>query len=578
MMARHKGERMKTGHDEAVWMVRNRELLLASMDKADLLDASPAELAKRRSCSFSRTALGGNIFFYPRSVFRADGILFFIGGSGHGLEPADHSGSSSQPGIPAHPGIPTQSETKIVPGSAAAYGNGGKRLFLVSTDKIPAGFTGVRFSAAGRHVFEGECSFENYLAAKEYLPFMAPISLRNKQTTLGCGDRVGLAGPGHIRAFQGFNISPVLAQLSMRELKLTGRTYPLVVKDAAFAALQEGFENGFGADGDHLKNITDINIALDTGMPMITLDLSEVMNPAPADWTDSAIIDAFANLPESVQALVMANYAGKSFNIAGTTINMPPTEAKRCALMYWKALDFSVQVDQHLRSRRGDAYDLEISIDETTAPTIPAHHLFIAAELKRRAVTLNSLAPRFTGEFQKGVDYIGDIAEFERQFIVHCDIARTFGDYKISIHSGSDKFSVYPIIGKHTALRVHVKTAGTSWLQALRGIALHDPDLFRNMLNKAYQYFPDALKLYHITADLSRIPPPASIADQNLSSFLDIPESRQLMHVTYGGLLNDPDHAPEFFRFLAEREEVHYNSVSTHIRKHIELLGTPRKG
>lgn len=518
---------------------RKRELLFNILERQGLLDANEVDLIRRREAGFGRVDLGEGAFYYPRSFFRAADTVCFLGG---------------------------------VEGSAA------KKFFLASRNKLAGGFAGSSHSLGGWQVMEAALSYENYLAAKELLPFLAPVSLRGQMTTIGCGDRLGLAGPGHIRAARGLAISPVLAQQSMRELMLTGRSYPEVVKDAAFAVLQEGYTGGYGADGDHLKTLADIDTAVDVGMPMITLDLTEVMNPAPADWSDAAVASAFDALSDTVKARVLSDYAGKTFNLGNESITLSETEAKRCALMYWKALDFSVEVDARLRFKRGDHYDLEISIDETTAPTIPSHHLFIAAELKRRGVTVNSLAPRFIGEFQKGIDYIGDLAEFERQFVVHCRIAKAYGDYKVSIHSGSDKFSAYPIIGRLTELRVHVKTAGTSWLESLRAVSLYAPQLFRLILDKAYRYYPDALKLYHITPDLARIPKAADLPDAELPSYLVLPESRQLLHVTYGGLLNDPELRPLFFAFLQSSEEAHYACVRDHLRKHIELLGVPRRG
>lgn len=528
---------------------RNRELLLSALDRQGILGAKPDALASLRDASRGRTDMGGGVFFYPRSLFTSRGLVFLLAGTG----------------VPAAPDAPLNERD-------------GKRLLVLSKQEIPSGFEGDRFSAAAWKVLDGPRSWNNYLALKDYLPFLAPASLRGERTTIGCGDRLGMAGPGHIWAARGFRVSPVLAQLSMRELKLTGRTYPRVVKDAAFAALQEGFDRGFGADGDHLKNIPDIDTALDAGMPMITLDLTEVMDPAPASWADSAVEEAFARLAEPVRRRVLEDYAGKTFSIPGASIRMADVEAKRCALMYWRALEFTGEVDSHLRSRRGEAYDLEVSIDETTAPTVPAHHLFIASELARRGVAVNSLAPRFIGEFQKGIDYIGDPGDFEEQFAVHCAIAKAYGGYKISIHSGSDKFSVYPVIGRHTDLRVHVKTAGTSWLEAVHAAALQDPGLFRDLLARAYRYFPEALKLYHITPDLSRIPDPTGVPDEDLPGYLQRPESRQLLHVSYGGLLNDPDTGPRLFRFLADREELHYGCVGDHIRRHIERLGAPPHG
>jgi hypothetical protein len=535
---------------------RKQELLLGVLDHQGLLDASQDELARHRARSFGRIQAGAGLSYYPRSLFTSKGLLFLMAHLDNTLGPDSPVGQDGQ-------GDP---------------GNGSRRLYVISKDRLPGVFEGSSQSLGGRQVFEGELTYDTYLAAAEYLPFMKPSSLRDKTTTIGCGDRLGASNPGHIRAARGFAVSPVLAQQSIRELTLTGRTYPQVVRDAAFSVLQEGFDKPYGADGDHLKTLADIDVALAAGMPMITLDLTEVMNPAPAQWSDDAVDSAFLALPQAVQNRVLQDYAGKTFNLGSTALTIPAPEARRCALMYWKALDFTAEVDARLRSKRGDAYDLEVSIDETTAPTVPSHHLFIASELKRRMVTVNSLAPRFIGEFQKGIDYIGDLAEFERQFIVHCEIAKAFGGYKVSIHSGSDKFSAYPIIGKHTGLRVHVKTAGTSWLEALRAVSLGDPVLFRDLLAKAYQYYPEALKLYHITPDLAKIPDIQTVIDGNLPDYLGLPESRQLLHVTYGGLLGDAGIGKRFFAFLDNNEELHYHCVATHLRRHIQLLGVQAHG
>ena len=441
---------------------------------------------------------------------------------------------------------------------------------LAQEGKLPSDAKGARSAASGVELDVQAISWESYLYLKERFPYVAPVSLRDRKTTIGTGDRLGLATPGHIRAVRSFPVAPVLAQQSIRELNLTGRNYRGVVADAGFGVFQEGFEGGYGADGDHLKTIDDINTALEADMPMITLDLTEVMDPAPSEWSPAAVESGFEDLDSDIKRFVL-EYADKRFDIEGEIV-IPRIEAMRCGLMYWRAIEFAGEVDTHIRRHRGDAYDLEISIDETEAPTHPAHHLFIARELERRGVTVNSVAPRFIGEFQKGIDYIGDLDQFEKQFEIHARIAR-FHDYKISVHSGSDKFSVYPTIGKYTGFKVHVKTAGTSWLEAVRTVSNADPDLYRLMHAKAYVHFPEATKLYHITADLGRIPKLDELADEGLSAFLEQNESRQLLHVTYGGLLNDSEVRERFFRFLSLNEESHYKTVSSHIRRHVETLG-----
>ncbi len=450
-----------------------------------------------------------------------------------------------------------------------------KRLYLACRKSFAPDFQGTAAQIGGVHLFQAALSTENVRSLHAVFPFTAPVSLRDRTTTIGCGDRLGLATPGHIRALRAREASPVLAQQSVRELTLTGRDYPGVVRDAAFLVFQEGYEQGYGADGDHLKSLREIDAALDAGMPMITLDLTEVMSPAPAGWSAAQIDAEFQRLDPEVMRHVGEAYEERTFTLPGCEVRLDRTEARRCALMYGKALDFAREVDGHIRKRRGSRYDLEISIDETTAPTLPSHHLFIASELARRSVAVTSIAPRFIGEFQKAIDYIGDLAEFEKQLAVHCAIARSRGAYKISIHSGSDKFSVYPAIGRHTGLRVHVKTAGTSWLEAVRVVCRTNPPLFRRMLAHALASFPDAARLYHVTTDLAAIPAAQGIADGDLERLVDARDSRQLLHITYGGLLGDQEIRRGIFQTLRDHEEEHYAAVQAHIEKHVRLLGVP---
>ena len=453
--------------------------------------------------------------------------------------------------------------------------NGSSKHLYALGGSVPRGLEGPAISTGRLRMLRAELSTGNAAALHELFPYTAPVSLRDRTTTIGCGDRLGLATPGHLRALAGRQAAPVLAQQSVRELTLTQRSFPGVVADASFLVFQEGYEGGYGADGDHLKNLRDIDSALDAGMPMITLDLTEVMSPEPAAWTPARVDQAFASLAEELKAVTSARYEGKRFELEGTSVEIGATEARRCALMYGRAVEFAAEVDRHLRTRRGAAYDLEISIDETTAPTLPAHHLYIASELQRRGVAVTSMAPRFVGEFQKGIDYIGDLRAFEEQFKVHCAISRSRGGYKVSIHSGSDKFSVYPAIGRHTGMRLHLKTAGTSWLEAVRVAARLDPALFRRMLAAAVDGFAEASRLYHVAADPARVPAPQSIPDAGLEACLEEPNARQVLHIAYGRLLGDPGMRSEIYRFLAEHEEEHYTAVERHIGRHVRLLGVP---
>jgi tagaturonate epimerase len=452
---------------------------------------------------------------------------------------------------------------------------GKKNLYLAAEKSFTSAFHGLYAHVGGLFILKADYTWDNAKRLHEVFPFSAPSSLRDRKTTIGCGDRLGLATPGHIAAVARFQASAVFAQQSLRELTSTGRDFPKVVSDVTFHVFQEGFTSGYGADGDHLRSIKDIDAALDAKMTMITLDLTEAMSFEPAFWSAGRVNEEFEKIDRGVVRHVLEKYAGRIFAPAGCQIIFDTLEAKRCALMYWRALEFSRKVDDHLKRKRGNNYDLEISIDETVSPTPLSHHLFIAQELARRGVVVSSMAPRFIGDFQKGIDYIGDPVEFESQFKAHCAIAKEYGDYKISIHSGSDKFSVYPAIGTHTNMRLHLKTSGTTWLEALRIIARANPALFRTMLAKSLDHFTAASKLYHVTTNLDAIPNSDHVPDSELEKYLNANDSRQVLHITYGGLLCDARIKSEILSTLIENEQKHYQAVEENLINHIKKLGVP---
>jgi hypothetical protein len=440
-----------------------------------------------------------------------------------------------------------------------------------------AKFAGESFSGNGIYARKSPFSEENAIQLRKFFQWTAPISLRKRKTTIGCGDRLGRATPGHISAIRKFEVSPVLAQQSMRELSLTGRTYANVVDDVSFLVFQEGFKDGFGGDGDHLKKIEDINSAIDAGMTMITLDLSDLMKPDAANWSRAQIEEAFAALPLQVSERIKETYFDRVVHAGTFSFTVSPLDAKRCALIFVEAMDFAGEVSRHLRRRRGDEFDLEISIDETICPTLPHDHFFIVNELAARNVDFVSIAPRFIGEFQKGIDYIGDLKSFREQFAKHCEIARAFGNYKISVHSGSDKFAVFPSVGEFTNGKFHLKTAGTSWLEAVNVIAIKNPALYRKIHQKALDSFVGAKKLYHVTTDISKIKNLNLSDDEGLPDYLDKNESRQLLHITYGSILAEPGIRDEFFAELHKNEKLYIEKLDEHFTRHLSELGIQRK-
>ncbi len=191
---------------------------------------------------------------------------------------------------------------------------------------------------------------------------------------------------------------------------------------------------------------------------------------------------------------------------------------------------------------------------------------------------LVSLAPRFYGEFQKGVDYRGDIDRFTVEFSKHVAIAEHFG-YKLSIHSGSDKFGVFPIIAQKTQGRVHVKTAGTNWLEAMRVVAEVEPALFREIYGFAVKNLSEAKKYYHVAVEQGNAPGINGLKDSELVSLLDADDSRQILHIAYGLVLMaiKEDKTPLFrdriYSLLNNNEQQHYETLARHIARHLAPFG-----
>lgn len=425
-----------------------------------------------------------------------------------------------------------------------------------------------------------ECGLthENRLVLNKYFPYTAPRAFGTEVATMGLGDRLGLASPGHIQTIRERDAKPILAQQSIRELNLTGRDYKQVLDAACYAVFQEGYTGGFGADGDHLKVESDIQMSLDLGFTMLTLDCSEKIDNSIEGSTVAEIEAKYAALPADVRGRYEERYLDKEFQVGEVSVYFNKIDVMKNALIYGEAIEFMAHVYDKYIVTAGREVDFEISIDETLTPTAPASHYLVANELYARGMNIYSMAPRFCGEFQKGIDYIGDVAQFEQEMQIHAAIADHFG-YKLSIHSGSDKFSVFPIIAKYTKGRFHVKTAGTNWLEAVRAVAKVNPDLYRRMHTHALEHFEEALAYYAVKANLDNIKPLDQVTDAELPTYMEDEDARQLIHITYGILLQAKDNngqslfKDEFYRTLIEQESAYEDALRQHIGKHLDLLG-----
>ncbi len=409
---------------------------------------------------------------------------------------------------------------------------------------------------------------ENAEALQTLFPYTRPKSHKGHAFTMGLGDRLGLATPGHIRALRGHDIYPVFAQQSIRELNLTHRTFRDVISAASFNVFQEGYKSGFGADGDHLKTKDEIKYALESGCTMVTLDCSEKINTKDAKFTDDEVNAAYSELPRDVREHYENTYLGKDLPILG---RVDEPELRRFVIVFWKAVDHAIKCYKYIDEIKTVDVDFELSIDETLTITTPAEHFIIGNELHNAGITPISCAPHFTGQFEKGIEYAGNLTAFERDFRVHQEIAEHFG-YKLSLHSGSDKFAVFSTVARVTKGNVHVKTAGTNWLEAMRVVSEVDPSLYRKAHKYAIEHRPEAEKYYHVSTNVSEIPDIDLQNDAYLPEYLNLPASRQTIHIAYGLLLENEWFRKEFFRCMFENEDLYYAFLERHIGKHIRML------
>ncbi|MCD8164432.1 MAG: tagaturonate epimerase family protein [Synergistaceae bacterium] len=435
------------------------------------------------------------------------------------------------------------------------------------------GFAGERNYVAGREYTAAPLTWENGCVLRRLFPFTAHIRVLESKRSFGAGDRLGIATPGHIRAIRRYDARPVFAQQSMRELTLTERSYKDILDCASFAVFREGYRDGYGADGDHLKTADEIRAALSLGYSMITLDCCNQMHNEAESMTEAEVDARYVPDPE-----VERRYLSKSFDVEdGVTLAFNAPSLRRMSLVYGEMIDYAAKIYFELFAPGKYDADFEISIDETTTPTSPLEHFFVANELRGRGVRFATLAPRFVGEFQNGVDYIGNLEELQKQMHVHAAIARHFG-YKLILHSGSDKFSVFTMYGHETHGNFHVKICGTNLLEAMKVAAIKEPALYSEIHRFALELLEEAKKHYHVTTDLSKVPNIDKLTDEELPALFTQNDARQLIHITYGPILTakNIDGTPRFrgrlYRLWRKEREFYTKDIEKHVGRHLELL------
>ena len=367
--------------------------------------------------------------------------------------------------------------------------------------------------------------------------------------TIGVGDRFAHQAAAQLQACvklaeQGIEVIPVWNK-SNREHNFIG-SEPQSVYDAAEAAVTAlGWDKGWHVDADHI-NMDTVDKYL-VCSDFFTIDVADFIGQTPEG-------DAVARFVEKHSELI------GSVTIEGidAPFDISREYVEEVAGKYLRAVAEAGTIYRHIESNKDD-FIAEVSMDETDAPQTPPELLIILAALSDEGVQLQTIAPKFTGRFNKGVDYVGDLPQFEKEFnddlavIAHA-IAK-YGlpaNLKLSVHSGSDKFSIYPIIGaaiRRTGAGVHVKTAGTTWLEELIGLAEAGGDgleLAKEIYAKALENVDAMCEPYAsvIDIDSEKLPTADEVAgwsgDQYANALRHVQEHpefnqhfRQLLHIAF---------------------------------------------
>jgi len=289
--------------------------------------------------------------------------------------------------------------------------------------------------------------------------------------SFGVGDRFAHQAAAQLAAFEQLAATGVVAapvwNKSNREHTLIGSVPGSVQAAAAAAVAERGWRQPWFVDADHI-GLATVDRFLDSS-DFFTIDVADTIGKPAAAADIDAFLRKHAELTRSVE-------------VAGIDGPVPLSAemVRAIAGKYLAACQEAGRVHRHIAARKA-GFVTEVSMDETDSPQTPPELLVILAMLADERIPVDTIAPKFTGRFNKGVDYVGDLGQFAREFsadiAVLAHAAREYGlpaGLKLSVHSGSDKFSLYPLIraaAARTGAGFHIKTAGTTWLEELIGLA-----------------------------------------------------------------------------------------------------------
>jgi hypothetical protein len=409
--------------------------------------------------------------------------------------------------------------------------------------------------------------------------------------SMGIGDRFARQGEAQLAAFVqakalGVDITPVWNKSNREHLIV--HTHPDSVRAEADAAVKAlGWKGPYHVDADHigLKTVD----AFISGSDFFTLDVADFVGKAAPE---ADIQDFVARQRRYATALRIPGIEG--------TLTVSEQEIAGIAGKYLLAVREAGAIYRHIESVKGRGRLItEVSIDETDTPQTPVDLFFILAAIADEMIPVQTIAPKFTGRFNKGVDYVGDLAQFEKEFnedlAVIAFAIREFGlpaNLKLSVHSGSDKFSIYGPMAhamrKHDA-GLHLKTAGTTWLEEVAGLAMAGGDglkLAQEIYEKAYDRIEDLCRPYAAVIDIdrARLPEPKTVRgwsgaeyaaslrhDQKCRAYN--PHFRQLLHV---GFKVAAEMGPTYLQALEANAAVIGRLVTENLlEKHIKPVFIP---
>lgn len=351
--------------------------------------------------------------------------------------------------------------------------------------------------------------------------------LKIQKFTFGMGDRFAHQGEAQLSAIvaankvDGIPVFPTWNK-SFREHTIVGSNPDSLRAEADAAVAALGWEGNYYVDADHI-GLKTVDGFL-AGSNFFTLDVADfVAKPAGPE--------------EVVKFLAFCAPFTGELKIPGIEAPFTVDESllRETAGKFLLAATQAGEIYRTLCERKGtDAFVTEVSIDETDRPQTPIELFLILAMLAMHNVPAQTVAPKFTGRFNKGVDYVGDLAQFEKEFDEDLHVLtfaiKTFGlpdSLKLSVHSGSDKFSLYPIIAKlirKHGCGLHVKTAGTTWLEEVIGLAESDGEglaIAKAIYRGAFEHYDDLTTPYATVIDIdrSKLPSPDEVDGWNAATY-----------------------------------------------------------